>query len=135
MIGWAVFVVCTLMLAAVLAACGGDGGAPPTSGPKVTPTKHCSDGLCLVESNLTEPGGALNRTRRVEGVIMNEGETTYALVEVTFNLYDNKGDLIGSASKDVDDLGPGQRWRFSVIVPASIEADVVDYGLESLKGS
>ena len=134
MIGWAVFVVCTLMLAAVLAACGGDGGAPPTSGPKVTPTKHCNDGLCLIETTLSEPGGFW-KSRRVEGVIMNEGETTYALVEVTFDLYDNKGNLIGSASHDVDDLGPGQRWRFSAEIGASISTDVVDYELASLKGS
>jgi hypothetical protein len=113
-------------------ACGGS--AEPTPGPKPSPTPLCNGNLCIIESHLTE-SGEMDRIRRVEGMIINQGETAFAVIEVSFKLFNEDGEEIGIASADVEDLGPGKRWKFSAQIPGSIETDVSSYEVESLTGS
>ena len=101
---------------------------------KATPTPLCNGALCITESHLTEPG-EMNRIRRVEGIIINQADTAFAVIEVSFKLFNEDGEEIGIASADVEDLGPGKRWKFSAQIPGSIETDVSSYEVESLTGS
>ena len=88
----------------------------------------------MLDSYLTEPLER-ERARRVEGIIINQGDVAYAVIEVSFLLYDEDGEQIGTAIADVEDLGPGKRWKFSAIVPGSIDSDVSSFEVESLSGS
>ena len=88
----------------------------------------------MIDSHLTEPLER-ERARRVEGMIVNQGDSAYAVIEVSFILFNQDGEQIGTATADVEDLGPGKRWKFSAIVPGSIDTDVSSFEVESLTGS
>ena len=88
----------------------------------------------MIDSHLTEPLER-ERARRVEGMIVNQGDSAYAVIEVSFILFNQDGEQIGIATADVEDLGPGKRWKFSAIVPGSIDTDVSSFEVESLAGS
>ncbi len=68
-------------------------------------------------------------------MIINQGDSAYAVIEVSFILFNEDGEQIGTANADVEDLGPGKRWKFSAIVPGSIDTDVSSFEVESLTGS
>lgn len=48
----------------------------------------------------------------------------YSYVQVTINLYDKDGNLIGSTLANVNNLEPGKTWKFKAIV---IEDDTDSY--------
>ena len=51
-------------------------------------------------------------TAYVRGQIKNTSSTTYDYVSVTYSLYDNNGNLIGTALDNMNYLGPGEVWSF-----------------------
>ena len=131
--------LCVLAVALpLLAACGP--GQPPEAVPEVSPTPMCSGDLCLYETSLSPPtgmagGGEWNVPRAVMGLIINNGKSTISKVEVTVAVFDKDGNELRVLSKKVTDLEPGQRWKFNVILPGSIEQDVKSYKILSLTGS
>ena len=130
--------LCVLAVALpLLAACGP--GQPPEAAPEVSPTPMCSGDLCLYESSLSigtpKEGAQGLKPRAVEGLVVNEGNSTLSVVEITVALYDEKGEELRVVSKKVTDLEAGQRWKFSILLPGTIDSDVRSYKILSLTGS
>lgn len=55
-------------------------------------------------------------TLSVVGIAKNTGTTAYGYVHVEINLYDSSGAVVGSTLANVNNLGPGQSWKFEAVV-------------------
>lgn len=65
----------------------------------------------------------------VAGTISNSGSKNYEYAQVEINLYDRSGNLIGSTLANVNNLGPGQRWKFEAPV---IQDDISKYEIKGI---
>jgi hypothetical protein len=81
--------------------------APPTPTPLVC--KSTFDDFCLVSTTgqLDSFGGGY-----VTGVVINTGSRRYSYVQVEVTLLDASGAVVGSALANVNNLGPGETWKF-----------------------
>lgn len=65
---------------------------------------------------LDEPRGELNTfSLNITGTLLNASDREYGYVQITFELFDNTEAKIGTALANVNDLSPGQRWRYEAI--------------------
>ena len=56
----------------------------------------------------------------IYGRMKNEGPGSLSYLQVTFNLYDTSGNLLGNAHAHVEYFGAGQTWHFQADpVPAT----------------
>lgn len=54
--------------------------------------------------------------RYVVGVVRNNSTHTYSYVQVSINLYDGSGAIVGSTLANMNSLEPSQKWKFKAIV-------------------
>jgi len=80
-----------------------------------------ADDFDLVEYKLVDRG---NRTV-VAGTIRNNSGKTYTYAQVQFNLHDESGTQVGSTAATINNLQPGEEWKF--------EAPVQDKRAKSVK--
>ena len=52
----------------------------------------------------------------ITGYATNNGNSTLSYVMVSFNLFDARGDQVGTAMDATNNLAAGARWRFKAIV-------------------
>lgn len=67
----------------------------------------------------------------VVGKIRNNSDDNLSYVQVEINLYDAEGNLVGSTLDNVNNLRPGDTWRFEAIV---LDDDVDSYSIEGITG-
>jgi len=99
---------------------------PPT--PTSPPYKRCFGDLCLEETHSTTDE---YRIQYIVGTIVNTGRWTYSYVQVEINLYDAQGNLVGSTLDNVNNLGPGGRWKFKAVI---LEKGVAKYTIMNITG-
>lgn len=82
--------------------------------PYSTPPEHR---LTVIESNSRKDASG---NIIIYGRMKNEGPGSLSYLQVTFNLYDNSGNLLGNAHAHVEYFGAGQTWHFQADpVPAT----------------
>ncbi len=82
--------------------------------PYTTPPEHR---LTVIESNSRKDASG---NIIIYGRLKNEGPGSLSYLQVTFNLFDNNGNLLGNAYAHVEYFGAGQTWHFqSDPVPAT----------------
>lgn len=69
----------------------------------------------------------------IEGTIKNNTDKTYSYVQVTFNLYDADGALIGTAMDNINNLEPNGVWKFKALNLSS-SGNVASYKLAEITG-
>lgn len=57
-----------------------------------------------------------NSRTELVGYVNNTSSMTYKYAQIQFNLYDNEGALVGSTMTNVNNLEPGDRWKFKAMV-------------------
>lgn len=67
----------------------------------------------------------------ISGMIKNNTDQTPSYVQVTFNLYDEEGNQIGTAMDNINDLEAGRTWKFEAV---SWEEGVASYRLAEISG-
>ncbi|MEI3148326.1 MAG: FxLYD domain-containing protein [Merdibacter sp.] len=70
-------------------------------------------------------------TYTISGMIKNNTDQTPSYVQVTFNLYDEEGNQIGTAMDNINDLEAGGTWKFEAV---SWEEGVASYRLAEISG-
>ena len=82
--------------------------------PYSTPPEHR---LTVIESNSRKDASG---NIIIYGRMKNEGPGSLSYLQVTFNLYDTSGNLLGNAHAHVEYFGAGQTWHFQADpVPAT----------------
>ncbi len=74
--------------------------------PYSTPPEHR---LTVIESNSRKDASG---NIIIYGRMKNEGPGSLSYLQVTFNLYDNSGNLLGNAHAHVEYFGADQTWHF-----------------------
>jgi hypothetical protein len=66
--------------------------------------------------------------RFIEGRVRNNTGRTYNLAQISIKLLDKSGNVVGSAMDNVNNLGPGEVWKFSAIVTddSAVRYQIVD---------
>jgi len=54
--------------------------------------------------------------RYVVGTVRNNSDRNYSYVQVEVNLLDKSGNVVGSTLANVNNLGPGKKWKFKAII-------------------
>ena len=67
----------------------------------------------------------------ITGSIKNNTDRDASYVQVTFNLYDEEGNQIGTAMDNINDLEAGGTWKFEAV---SWEEGVASYRLAEISG-
>lgn len=70
-------------------------------------------------------------SRFIAGTLINNTEKEYAYVEVEFNLYNDKGELVGSTFANMNNLMPKGTWNFQAVV---IEDEAIKAKLKGVTG-
>ena len=73
-------------------------------------------------------------TYYVTGTIKNTLEDECRnYVNISYNVYDKDGDLLGTANAYIDNLGKGQTWKFKAYYTDIDSKDVVSYKLDTVE--
>lgn len=72
-------------------------------------------------------------TYYVTGSISNTDDECYNYVNISYNVYDKEGDLLGTANAYIDNLGKGQTWKFKAYYTDIDSKDVVSYKLNTVE--
>lgn len=94
----------------------------------VSPELQPEKGVTLVESDLEEEDYATY----IVGEVKNESQTTYSYLSISFSIYDDDGNKIGTAWDNIAGLAPGETWSFKAYVWQADEID--EYKLENISG-
>lgn len=70
----------------------------------------------------------------IEGTIKNNTDDTYSYVQVSFNLYDEEGNQIGSAWTNINYLQPKGTWKYKAPVFSDNDEEVYRYELAKISG-
>lgn len=70
----------------------------------------------------------------IEGVVINDSDRTYSFVSVEFAIYNDRDERIGTASDSINNLKPGDRWRFKASPLISDEEGTIYARFEELSG-
>jgi hypothetical protein len=57
-----------------------------------------------------------NGSYYITGLVKNKSYKTYSYVKITFNLYDEDGNLIGNATDTISNLKPNETWKFKALI-------------------
>lgn len=133
--------LCTIG-ATALAGCGGrlDGSTDDTATSSTTATETPDESttragadpaLELVDHELVRTNaGSAGELASVVGTVRNPTEETVAEAVATATFEDAAGAVLGRATADVADLGPGRTWSFELVYPGTGDAaEVADYSL------
>lgn len=71
------------------------------------------DGLVLLQKTLKGVRGDFSG--EITGTVVNQRDRTLSYVQITFNLYDETGALVGTALANVNNLEAGGRWNFRAV--------------------
>jgi hypothetical protein len=66
----------------------------------------------------------------IVGTIRNNTSRKYRYVQISFSLYDKSGNKIGTTFDVIDELGPGETWRFKA--PVINGDELYDYKLDEI---
>lgn len=66
----------------------------------------------LLSDRMTEDGIG---STYIEGEIKNNTNKQYSYVQVSFNLYDSKGNQLGTALANINNLDPNATWKYKAI--------------------
>lgn len=83
--------------------------------------------LELLEDTTTQDGYA----RYIEGKVRNNTDQKYTYAQISFNLYDDEGALVGTALANVNNLEPGGIWKFKAMI---MNQEATSYKLGDLTG-
>ena len=73
-------------------------------------------------------------TYYITGTIKNTLEDeSRNYVNISYNVYDKDGDLLGTANAYIDNLGKGQTWKFKAYYSDIDSKDVVSYKLDKVE--
>lgn len=67
----------------------------------------------------------------IEGIIQNDTGKDYSYVQVTFRLYDENGNQIGTAMDNINHLKKGATWKYKA---TPFFEDFVTYEFEEITG-
>lgn len=65
----------------------------------------------------------------VEGVARNTGDSQLSYAEIRVRFYDSEGTLLESSIDNINDVDPGQQWRFEVVYPGMDGEEVAEYDI------
>jgi hypothetical protein len=104
---------------------GGSGGTAATTAASATSATPDAT-VDLAVSGLTVVRDEY--TRSITGVVRNNSDHKYGYAQVEINLYDKGGNVIGSTMANINNLEPGQTWKFSapILEDAAVKFDVKD---------
>lgn len=68
----------------------------------------------------------------IVGEVQNDSNTNYIYLSISYSIYDDSGNKIGTAWDNINGLSPGETWSFKAYVWERDEMD--DYKLDSLSG-
>jgi GMP synthase-like glutamine amidotransferase len=72
-----------------------------------------------------------NFARYVVGKVRNNTKREYGYVQVEVNPLDKDGNIVGSTLDNVNNLGPGQTWKFNAII---LPDDAVQFQIKDFTG-
>ncbi len=101
--------LCWIML---LASFGSSWATPVATASK--PAAHVRVGAYRVERDVTPS------RNKVVGTLTNVGRLRVHSARVSFRLFDASGHVIGRATDEVHDLGPGHTWKFHAIAHGNV---------------
>lgn len=96
----------------------------PTRDPSSTPSKP--DLEVLDYSAKSE-----EYARYVVGTVRNNSDRNYSYVQVEVNLLDKSGNVVGSTLANVNNLGPGKKWKFKAII---LEEEARSFEIKDVTG-
>lgn len=101
-----------------------------------TPLTKSSNNIGGIEENLKLTAHEMKKSeynsQYIEGTIMNEGNSTYAYVQVQFNAYDKDGNHLGTFMANTNQLEAGKTWKFNAMFLGTEE--VASYTFSEITG-
>ncbi len=86
---------------------------------------------------MLDPGHLETRAFIITGTIQNTSGQRLVEVGIKFDLYNRNGEKIGNLVGAVDDIKPGESWRFRItnteVSPAKIKFDGLFAGLDTVE--
>lgn len=72
----------------------------------------------------------------IEGYVKNNTSKEYSYVQITFNLYDKDGTLIGTAMDNVNNLEANGKWKFKAasLTTSDETTQIASYKLKEITG-
>ena len=58
----------------------------------------------------------LGYTCELYGTLKNNSNNSYSYVSIEFSIYDADGNNLGTAMANVNNIGPGETWRFEAVL-------------------
>jgi hypothetical protein len=93
--------------------------ATANTGATTAPSTKAAQKLELVGETTTENNGYMFT---INGALRNNTGKQYLYVQITFGVYDAGGSKLGTALANVNNLGPGETWKFSAVYFGTIES-------------
>lgn len=97
-----------------IAGCAGD--EDPNYSDDNSTDDESSDGLEIVNHELTEEDTGYSTQYYIEGVVKNNDDELYDYGEIKTRIYDENDRQIGSPIDNISDLSAGAEWKFEVYV-------------------
>lgn len=100
--------------------------------------KFAQDGKYTIVEDLELVGGIDGTTTRydgyfatyISGVVRNNTDKKYSYLQITFDLFDKDDNKVGTALANVNNIGPGEKWKFEAM---ALE-DFSSYRLDEIIG-
>ena len=83
------------------------------------------------EAKIIEEGNEYFKTKYITGAIKNTTDKKTSYIQIVFNLFDEDGNVIGSAMDNINHIDPDGVWRFKAII---LEDDFDTFKFESITG-
>lgn len=106
----------------------------PTQSPTQAPTEEPKDALELVGGMDSVTSYREYFALYIEGTVKNNSNKTYSYVQITFSLYDSSGAKLGTAIDNLNNLAPGEIWKFKALGMDSGSEEIATYRLDEIKG-
>lgn len=99
----------------------------PDSEVEIIPAEPEED-FIFIEGPTCVPGEFSNS---IVGVVKNNTDKTYEYLQITFTLYDADGNVVDTAFTNVNNIKPGQTWKFEAMY---FEESAVRWELDEITG-
>lgn len=70
----------------------------------------------------------------LSGILRNKSNYSYSYVSIEFSLYDADGNNLGTALASVNNIGPGETWRFTATLLSYPSTEPVSYKVANIYG-
>jgi hypothetical protein len=101
-----------------------------------SPLRESSNNISRIEENLKLSEYQMKKDeynfQYIEGTIRNDGNSTYAYVQVQFNAYDKDGNHLGTFIDNTNQLETGRTWKFKAMFVGTEE--VASYTFSGITG-